>query len=104
MLDDLRLNIGYKGIGKGIRPGNPFMDKIKPLDVVSKISPTPVLFIHGSKDWLIKPYHSEKLFKNALEPKKIIIIQNAGHAEMIYDAYPDEFMGMCKEWFEQTLK
>ena len=103
MLQDIKLNIGYKGRNKGVRPGNPFMRKIKPIDVVSKISPTPVLFIHGEKDWLIKPYHSERLFAAAKEPKRLMIIPEAGHAEKIYDDYPEKFINACKEWFDLTL-
>src|SRR5205823_1620387 len=69
MLNDLKLNIGPKGKGKGVRPGSPFGSKIKPLDIVAKISPTPVLFLHGEKDWLIKSRHSQKLYAAASEPK-----------------------------------
>ncbi|HBR15766.1 MAG TPA: hypothetical protein DD723_09570 [Candidatus Omnitrophica bacterium] len=104
MLEDLKLNIGYKGIGKGVRPGNPFLAKIRPLDVVAQISPTPVFFIHGSMDWLIKPRHSEKLFEQAGEPKRIKIIPDAGHAEKIYDTHPREFLTLCREWLDQTLE
>lgn len=104
MVDDLKLNIGKKGIGKGVRPGNPFANKVKPIDIVSGISPTPVLFIHGDKDWLIKPDHSERLFKQAKDPKRLIIMAGAGHAERIYDTHPEEFLSLCQEWFAQTLK
>ncbi len=104
MIEDMKLNMGKKGVGKGVRPGNPFARKVKPLDVVSKISPTPILFIHGDKDWLIKPSHSERLFKKAKEPKRLVLITGAGHAERIYDTHPKEFLKLCLEWFTQTLK
>ncbi len=104
MFADLKLNIGNKGVGKGVRPGNPFAGKVKPIHIVSGISPTPVLFVHGSQDWLIKPEHSEKLFKKAKEPKRLVIIPDAGHAERIYDTHPKEFVDLCAQWFEQTLK
>ena len=104
MLEDLKLNFGFKGVGKGVRPGNPFAAKIKPLDIVAKVSPTPVLFIHGSNDWLIKPEHSEKLFQQAKEPKRLNIISGAGHAERIYDTHPKEFLRLCVGWFDKTLK
>lgn len=104
MLEDLKLNIGHKGFGKGVRPGNPLAPKIKPLDIVAGISPTPVFFIHGEKDWLIKPRHSEQLFARCGEPKHLAIIPDAGHAEKIYDTHPEEFLRLCLEWFERTLK
>lgn len=104
MLNDLRLNFGPKGAGKGIRPGNPFLKKIKPIDVAERISPTPVLFMHGENDWLIKPHHSRRLFEKALPPKKIRIWKKAGHAEKIYDRYPGPFLQSCTEWFQSTLR
>ena len=104
MFADLKLNIGNKGIGKGVRPGNPFANKIRPFDIVGKISPTPVLFVHGAKDWLIKPSHSEKLFKQAKDSKRLVIIPGAGHAERIFDTHSKEFLRLCLEWFEETLK
>ncbi len=104
MLHDLKLNLSYKGTGKGVRPGNPLVAKIRPLDVVAQVAPTPVFFIHGEKDWLIKPHHSQKLFEKANEPKRLAIMPNVGHAENIYDTHPSEFMSLCKEWFGETLK
>jgi uncharacterized protein len=104
MLNDLKLNIGFKGVGKGIRPGNPFGVKIRPLDVVDAISPTPVLFIHGERDWLIKPRHSERLYQRAREPKRLVLIPRAGHAEKIYDTDAEEFFGLCVEEFDRNFQ
>lgn len=104
MLSDLQLNLGPKGKGKGVRPGNPFMTKIRPIDVVHKISPTPVFFIHGRRDWLIHPLHSVKLMRKAKKPKKLLLVPETGHAEKIYDAKPDILMEACVEWFSDTLK
>ena len=103
MFNDLKLNLGPKGKGKGIRPGNPFLKKIRPIDIVNKIAPTPILFIHGKDDWLIKPKHSEKLFEKSGQPKEIKIIKKAGHAEKIFDSFPEEFIRICFNWFQKTL-
>lgn len=104
MLEDLKLNLGAKGKGKGFRPGNPFLTKVRPMDAVAKIAPRPILFIHGRQDWLIHPMHSAKLYRKAKQPKKIVLVDDAGHAEKIYDAHPGEFVKMCSDWFTQTLK
>ena len=37
MIEDLKLNLGVKGRGKGIRPGNVFLKKVKPVDAVAQI-------------------------------------------------------------------
>jgi len=104
MWEDLKLNLGVKGRGKGIRPGNPSLEKIRPIDIVDKISPTPVLFLHGEKDWLIKPSHSQRLFQRAKDHKTLIIIKDGGHAERIFDVFPNKFMKICLDRFRETLK
>ncbi|MFC1806875.1 alpha/beta hydrolase [Candidatus Omnitrophota bacterium] len=103
MLNDLKLNLGMKGKGKFIRPGNPLTKKIKPLDVVEGISPVPIYFIHGANDWIIKPEHSQRLFEKAKEPKKLLIIDGVGHAEKIFNDKPNEFINECSQWFNKTL-
>ncbi len=103
MWDDLKLNLGYKGKGKGVRPGNPLEPKIAPIRIVDRIAPRPVLFIHGSDDWLIHARHSQALFQKAKAPKKIEIIKHGGHAEKIFDNYPKVFMGVCLDWFKKNL-
>ena len=103
MWEDLRLNFGVKGRGKGIRPGNHFLEKIRPIDIVDKISPMPVLFLHGEKDWLIKPNHSQRLFEKANNPKALTIIKDGGHAERMFDVFPDQFMKICLDRFRETL-
>ena len=104
MWEDLKLNFGAKGRGKGIRPGSMFLQKTRPIDIVDKISPTPVLFIHGEKDWLIKPSHSQRLFDRAKDSKALTIIKDGGHAERMFDAFPDKFMKICLDRFRETLK
>lgn len=103
MWDDLKLNLGYKGRGKGICPGNPFEPKVMPVSVVERIAPRPVLFLHGGDDWLIKPRHSRMLFEKAGDPKEIVIIEGAGHAEKIFDDQPEVFMTTCLNWLDNNL-
>lgn len=48
---------------------------------ISKIASvmSPVLVIHGKKDWTIPFHHGEELFAAAREPKAFLWIDNAGH-------------------------
>jgi len=103
MLDDLMLNMGYKARGKGVRPGHPWEAKIAPIDIVDRISPRAVLFIHGAEDWLINPRHSQELFSKAKEPKKIVILEKLGHAETMFDQEQEQFMKPCLDWFNEHL-
>ena len=103
MWEDLKLNFGIKGKGKGARLGNPVLKKTRPLDIVDKIAPTSVLFLHGEKDWLVKLCHSQRLFERAKDPKALTVIKNGGHAERMFDAFPDQFMKICLDRFKETL-
>ena len=102
MVEDFKLNIGPKGKGKGIRPGNPFLKKNKPIDIVEKVK-APIYFIHGENDWLINKEHSEKLYMKAVSEKKLTIVKDTGHAEKIYDKKPKEMISMSVEWFDKTM-
>ncbi|MBF0387811.1 MAG: alpha/beta fold hydrolase [Candidatus Omnitrophica bacterium] len=103
MLADLKLNLGVKGRGKGVWPGNPFEPKVAPITIVGKIAPRPVLFVHGSEDWLINVRHSRELFRKAGEPKKLVIMEGGGHAEKLFDDHPDEFVKTILDWLKETL-
>ena len=89
-------------IGKGVRPGPFWLAKKKPIDNVGKIT-TPIMFIHGSRDWVIRPWHSEALYKKAAGVKKIIFIKNGSHAEYLIRDYPEQFVADVKNWFFDTL-
>ncbi len=65
-------------------------------DNIGKINKvkSPVLFIHGSKDQLIPPTHTDDLY-NAFEGmKKKIIIPKAGHNDV--NAYPEYHRAMAE--------
>lgn len=83
-----------------IIPGELWLDKIKPVDVIDKISSTPVLMIAGIKDPTIKVWHTQKLFEHAKEPKKIIIFGDSIHAEDIYIKDKKRFINLCTKWIK----
>jgi pimeloyl-ACP methyl ester carboxylesterase len=99
----LMLNFGIKGRGKGVRSGSLALQKTRPVDIVDKIAPVPVLFLHGEKDWLVKLSHSQLLFARAKDPKLLTIMEDGGHAERMFDAFPEPFMKICLDRFKETL-
>jgi len=103
MLDDLKLNLGYKAKGKGVLPTHPWLPKIAPIEIVDQISPRPVMFIHGAEDWLITSRHSQELYKKAKNPKRLIILEKLGHAETMFDQQPDMLLQPCLDWFSEHL-
>jgi pimeloyl-ACP methyl ester carboxylesterase len=89
-------------IGTGVRPGPFWLAKEKPINNIGKIT-IPVMFIHGSRDWVIRPWHSRALYQKAAGPKKIISIKNGPHAEYLMRDYPEQFIAEVKKWFFDTL-
>lgn len=73
------------------------------LESIEKIK-CPVLFIHGRNDWLIDSDQSLILHERANEPKKIIILHSAEHAEALYRDRQKEFYAAVMDWFEKYLK
>jgi alpha-beta hydrolase superfamily lysophospholipase len=45
---------------------------------ISRVS-TPVLFIHGTDDRYVPPEMTERLFHAAREPKRLLLVEDAGH-------------------------
>lgn len=89
-------------IGKGVRPGPFWLAKEKPIDNVAKIT-IPVMFIHGSRDWVIRPWHSRVLFEKTQTKKKAVSIKNGSHAEYLMRDYPGQFVTEARNWFLDTL-
>lgn len=52
---------------------------VSPIRWVDKISPRPLLLIHGDKDDVVPIDHAFRLYEKAREPKEIITISGAGH-------------------------
>ncbi len=101
--NDIWYNLAGEGrIGKGVRPGPFWWKKERPLDVVQQIS-IPILFLHGEKDWLIKPWHSQILYDRAAKYKRLAIIQNGPHAEYLIRKNKQETIRLIREWFKETL-
>lgn len=103
MFSDLKDNIDCDWEGKGAKVNLFFSFKRKPINEVKKIKNIPLLFIHGKKDWIIKDYHSQKLYENAQCPKKIELIEGGLHAERLIQQYPEKMESFIDDWFNQTL-
>lgn len=96
---------GLRGLEKsaGARLGNPFLDKKKPIEVIGKVSPTPVLFIHGQADPIVSVRHSRALYKAAGEPKKLVIFDKGSHAQELFQDCKEKFVSEIQAWFKKTL-
>lgn len=56
-------------------------DDFSPLPEVCKISPIPLLIIHGDKDRVVPLSHGQALFAAAKQPKEMWVVPDGGHIE-----------------------
>jgi len=69
----------------------PFLNhRDDPLRWIHKISPRPILLIHGTADTIVSPKMSKRLFDAAGEPKELWLVPGAGHLQC-HRADPDEY-------------
>ena len=57
------------------------INAVRPVDVIGKISPRPVLIIHGLADTLVPPSNSVRNYAAARQPKEIWWVPRAGHTQ-----------------------
>jgi alpha-beta hydrolase superfamily lysophospholipase len=53
--------------------------QVTPSNHVAGIAPRPLLLVHGSLDATVPLAHARELYEKADEPKKLVIIEGAGH-------------------------
>jgi pimeloyl-ACP methyl ester carboxylesterase len=51
------------------------------VEVVGRISPTPLLLVHGDRDHYFPVEHPQALYDAASEPKELWLVEGFGHAE-----------------------
>ena len=74
--------------------------KIKPIDIIKYIK-APALFIAGKKDPTVHPWHTEKLYKEAVCEKRFELLDGI-HAEDLYLESPEYFVKICLDWLQKV--
>lgn len=88
--------------GKGVRPGFLWGRRDRAIEKIGEVR-VPVLFVHGTDDWVVKPGHSRRLFDAAREPKELKLIQGGPHAEYLLRDCREEFLQVLKSWLERVV-
>ncbi|MEM2350932.1 MAG: alpha/beta hydrolase [Thermoproteota archaeon] len=97
---------GYIDLPSGYRIGRRFLEDALNHDILdscSKISPRPMLIIHGSQDVVVPVEHARMLYDKAGEPKKLVIIDGADHTFNRRD-WEDKVIDLTIEWFKENFK
>jgi dipeptidyl aminopeptidase/acylaminoacyl peptidase len=71
-------------------------DIISPIKWIDKISPRPLLLVHGDADELIPLEHAHKLYQKAKEPKELKIMPGAKHKMRLEKAAMDFVLDWLK--------
>ena len=53
--------------------------QVRPIDQIQKVSPRPLLIVHGTADDVVDPSQAWVLYERAGEPKQILMVEGAGH-------------------------
>lgn len=71
--------------------------------LVHEIAPVPLLLAHGEADWLVPIAHARELFARAGEPKRLLVLERALHAEYILVQDPEPLVEPLLEFFDFHL-
>jgi len=71
--------------------------------VIGMIAPVPLLIAHGTADWLVPPSHAQALFDRAGEPKSLLMLERALHAEYILVQDPEPLVTSLLSFFDSSL-
>lgn len=79
---------------------------IRPIDALQHLNGRPVLFIHGTRDFVIPVQHGRDLYEAAGEPKRLWIVEGGGHGNLLsYDreGYLREVLPFINEHIQLNL-
>jgi cephalosporin-C deacetylase-like acetyl esterase len=80
--------------------------EFKPEQVVDRISPRAVLFIHMEHDITVPAEESASMYARAGEPKKLVIMEGRNHYDTFQFTNPDvfkEIMAIALDWYGAHL-
>lgn len=78
---------------------------VRPQDVISQISPRPILLLHSDGDKRITRQQAIGLFNAAKEPKTLWLVHNASHSEVrsvVMDEQIEQIIAFFNEAFRRT--
>jgi fermentation-respiration switch protein FrsA (DUF1100 family) len=76
--------------------------QLRPVDVIARISPRPILITHGVEDEIVPVRHAQTLFKAAEEPKELWIVPAAHHVGA-RDLDPDGYFTRVERFLRDAL-
>ncbi|MHA6695207.1 alpha/beta hydrolase [Homoserinimonas sp. A520] len=62
--------------------------QFQPREQVAKLSPRPLLVVHGTDNQLHKVEEAQLMYDSAKEPKELMLLEGHGHTEWMFDDNP----------------
>ncbi|HYP15652.1 MAG TPA: hypothetical protein VEQ65_00465, partial [Opitutus sp.] len=69
-------------------------------DLVSQVSPRPMLIVHGAADEVLSPVCSELVYAAAGEPKELKMFAGARHG---LDSVREDLLELLVSWLDRNL-
>ena len=79
------------------------VDKMRTIDALRASPARPLLIIAGNRDSAVHYSMPQKLYEVALEPKRLWIVEGAGHGDIRQTAQPAEFDERVRVFLDQAL-
>jgi fermentation-respiration switch protein FrsA (DUF1100 family) len=73
---------------------------VRPIDYIARISPRPLLLVHGTGDEVVDLSHARRLYAEAGEPKRLAVIEGAGHRLR----HSQEAMAVVIDWLKSHTR
>ena len=72
---------------------------IRPIDVIDRIAPRPILLLHGARDDVVPIADAQALYDRAGDPRELVILPEAGHRLRIEPGARDVVL----DWLKRVL-
>jgi alpha-beta hydrolase superfamily lysophospholipase len=94
------------GFGGGVTlESADFLLRFAPVRDVHRIAPRPLLIVHGAENRLYRPVEAHSLYEHAGEPKRLELLEGAGHTEWMFDDSPvfRKLVGILADFLAEAL-
>jgi uncharacterized protein len=75
----------------------------KPESVAAQIAPRAAMWIVAGEDTLVPIGESESIYRNAGEPKKLVVLDGVTHHGLYHNAAFEDVMHESTAWFNRHL-
>lgn len=94
------------GFGSGVTlESADMLLRFQPERVAAGIAPRPLLVVHGERNRLHRPEEARSLYEHARTPHRLVLLEDAGHTEWMFDEHPTfhRLVRTLDEFFTATV-